>query len=420
MNAPPPPDPSRPDPTRVVFCQNCGKPLGAADRRVVGQAVFCEPCLADRLAGASAPAASMPGSAPGIPYPPTPSIPGVPNPGLAALLGLIPGVGAMYNGQYAKGIVHLVIFTVLVSLANQANVLGILVTGWICYQVFDAYQTARSRRDGLPLPNPFGLNDIGERMGFGKGWSTAPSATPGPVAAAYAEPPSPPPGAYTPSAGATAFTEAAATGARNPVASVWEAPRTAYGGSYDEVPPTPPPVTPYAPLPPDLNPNLAGANRFPAMAVVLIALGTLFLVGNIGIFQGFPVQHLMPLVIIGLGVWFFVRRMTTAGQSLADDGSSTYRLRLLSALRGPVWIVLVGILYFLADFHILGWDRSWPLFIILAGVMAMLQRTAFFSPIPPLASPYATPASPVSPAYPAPGVSATPADTTTADRPGEA
>ncbi len=37
---------------------------------------------------------------------------------------------------------------------------------------FEAYHTAVARRDGLPLPNAFGFNDIGERMGFGKSWGT--------------------------------------------------------------------------------------------------------------------------------------------------------------------------------------------------------------------------------------------------------
>ena len=31
---------------------------------------------------------------------------------------------------------------------------------------FEAYHTARCRRDGLPLPNPFGLNDLGHKLGF--------------------------------------------------------------------------------------------------------------------------------------------------------------------------------------------------------------------------------------------------------------
>ena len=42
-------------------------------------------------------------------FPPVASA-SAPNPGLAALLGLIPGVGAMYNGQYAKGVIHLIVF----------------------------------------------------------------------------------------------------------------------------------------------------------------------------------------------------------------------------------------------------------------------------------------------------------------------
>ncbi|HEY3645339.1 MAG TPA: hypothetical protein VGM16_08380, partial [Gammaproteobacteria bacterium] len=107
----------------------------------------------------------------------------LPNPGLAALLGLIPGVGAMYNEQYAKGVVHLIVFVILVSLASDVNgVFGLLVAGWIFYMAIEAHHTARAKREGTPLPNPFGLNDIGERFGFGKAWpgsSANPMGTPG-------------------------------------------------------------------------------------------------------------------------------------------------------------------------------------------------------------------------------------------------
>ena len=43
---------------------------------------------------------------------------GTPNPAAAAVLGLIPGVGAMYNGQFFKGLIHVVIFAVLVSITR--------------------------------------------------------------------------------------------------------------------------------------------------------------------------------------------------------------------------------------------------------------------------------------------------------------
>ena len=41
-----------------------------------------------------------------------------------------------------------------------------------------------------------------------------------------------------------------------------------------------------------------------------------------------------------------------------------------------VWVGLVtGLLFFLDEFTPLKWGHSWPLFIILAGVMTVLQRT---------------------------------------------
>ena len=43
---------NHPDRERVAFCQNCGKPLCQECTRTVGSAVYCEPCLAAKLAGA--------------------------------------------------------------------------------------------------------------------------------------------------------------------------------------------------------------------------------------------------------------------------------------------------------------------------------------------------------------------------------
>ena len=166
----------------VAFCQHCGKPLNNETVRRVGSAVYCEPCLEARLSGNPAvdPAAASQGYLPVNPG--GPGAPGawprgsaaIPNPGLAALLGFIPGVGAMYNEQYAKGIVHLLIFAMLVSLSNASGLFGILVFGWVIYMVIEAHHTARARRDGTPLPNPFGLNEVGDRLGFGRAWPTGP------------------------------------------------------------------------------------------------------------------------------------------------------------------------------------------------------------------------------------------------------
>jgi len=76
------------------------------------------------------------------------------SPPLAFILGLIPGVGAIYNGQYAKGLVHAVIFGLLVtaissdSLHGFKPMLGILIGVFEFYMALEAYHTARKREAG--------------------------------------------------------------------------------------------------------------------------------------------------------------------------------------------------------------------------------------------------------------------------------
>lgn len=76
------------------------------------------------------------------------------SPGLAFGLGLIPGVGAIYNGQYAKGLTHVVIFGLFISiLANGPDrgytpLLALLMVGFCCYMPFEAYHTALRRQRG--------------------------------------------------------------------------------------------------------------------------------------------------------------------------------------------------------------------------------------------------------------------------------
>ena len=353
---------NHPERERVSFCQSCGKPLCGECTRVVGAGVFCEPCLAARLAAADAGIphySAVPGSG-------APPVPGTPNPGLAALLGLIPGVGAMYNGQYAKGVVHLIVFAVLVSLADAHGAFGILVAGWVFYQIFEAYHTARARRDGTPLPNPFGLNDVGERFGFGKAWPTAAGASSQ--------------GGATPAAPFGEVPNSAA-------APNWSAPAYTYAEApVPPVPPYGPPMPPFTESYPSSYTDIPAqpANRFPAGAIWLIALGLLFFFGSSGFLVHFPIQRLIPFLLISLGVWLFFHKMTSAGQSLMDDGSPGYRLRIFRALRGAVWLILVGVLFFMDSFYILSWERSWPLFIIVAGLMGIAERSAYnaAAPIP--------------------------------------
>jgi len=405
----------QPDPQqRHSFCQICGRAVATEADRLAGNAFPCGLCNEVKLAAPASTGYVYPGADPSSagsvppipPVPPVGFVPSVdaPNPGLAALLGLIPGVGAMYNGQYAKGIVHLIVFAVLSSLVDSNGIFLLFVFGWVAYQSIEAHHTARARRDGTPLPNPFGLNDIGDRLGFGKSWPT-----PG-------TPPVPPAG--------PAATQAPPTGApyQAPPSTSWgppwEAPRYTPPPPYTAytAPPNPPYAPPYQPVtPPFDGPGYAPydptmgieppplRNRFPAGAIWLIALGTLFLLNTSGIFRGLNFRLFLPLLFIGIGVWTFVHKMTQSGQGLTDDGSPEYRIRIFRAARGAVWMILLGVIFFLADFNILSWGRSWPLFLILAGVMAFLERALYAGvrPNPPSYPGYGYPPAPPAAAAPA-------------------
>jgi hypothetical protein len=77
------------------------------------------------------------------------------NPGFAFLLGLIPGVGAIYNGQYAKGLIHVVVLGLLITITNSHDLnggfevlFGLSIAAWFFYMAFEAYHTARRRMMG--------------------------------------------------------------------------------------------------------------------------------------------------------------------------------------------------------------------------------------------------------------------------------
>ncbi len=394
----------------AAYCQNCGKPLDQESMRVVGPAVYCEACLAARLSGApeSATSAGAPPAAAWAAGTWTPK--SAPNPALAALLGLIPGVGAMYNEQYAKGLFHLVIFVAVIKLSDVSGFFGVFVAGWVFYMAIEAHHTAKARRDGTPLPNPFGLNELGERLGFNKSWAVPGQPAAGTAAGAYP----PPASAYVPpvepvygAAANSAYAPPVAT-PYGPPAGTWGSPAEAYdpaaayaagaanspygqqygpvyGAGYGPgyVPPVQSPYgVPYAPMPPLTGVDPAyvpKANRFPAGAVWLIGLGTIFLLSTTGIFHTVFGWTLVGFVLIGLAVWVFVKKMMDTGSSLANDGTAGYPIRIVRSLCFSVWIFTVGVLLLANEYDVVPWRKSWPLFIILAGVMALLQRAAYNS-----------------------------------------
>jgi hypothetical protein len=397
---------NHPDRERAAFCQNCGKPLCSECARGVGSSVFCEPCLIARVAGGPPPGFGFAPGAPPIP----PAQPGEPNPTIAALLGIIPGAGAMYNGQYAKGIVHLIVFVILISLADGGPLM-LFALGWICYMMMEAHHTARARRDGALLPNPFGLNDIGERMGFGNAWSPRGSSAPGNTYPPHASAT----GAAQTSAAGTTYSAGESQFHTGPDGSqTYTAPGTYFrqGPDGSQTFATPGGL-PYAdaagaqppPPPPGWNaphdPFYAGSNldRFPAGAGWLIGLGLFFLAGSTRYFHVLRGRLVGPLALIALGVWVFFRKMTEAGQTMENDGTPQYRWRLNQALSRSVWLVLLGVVALLHMTQHLNFSRALPFCMIAFGIVLLLQRTGHPGPFygPPI-----YPAQPVAPAAPPP------------------
>ena len=137
----------------TAYCQNCGKALCAACVRNGGNGqLLCEPCYVAWQ---------------NVQQPFVVSTAGGPNPSVAAVLGVIPGVGAMYNGQYFKGLIHVVIFVVIISITTHYGLFGLFIPAWVLYQSFEAFHTAKAIRDGQPLPDPLGLNEVGNWLNLG-------------------------------------------------------------------------------------------------------------------------------------------------------------------------------------------------------------------------------------------------------------
>jgi hypothetical protein len=140
------------------YCRNCGKPMCAGCTREVKGALYCEDCLGTLVAASPA---ALP--------------PGINHPGAALALGIIPGLGAVYNGEYMKALIHVVVFAALIGAVTAAGnsdsggaytaICIVLLVAFICYMPIDAYRVAKLRQsgggaaplfEGAPVNQPIG------------------------------------------------------------------------------------------------------------------------------------------------------------------------------------------------------------------------------------------------------------------------
>jgi len=123
------------------YCRQCGKALCPECTREVGGALYCETCLSSIVSAA-------PGARGGSGS----------HPGVALALGFIPGLGAVYNGEYVKALIHVAVFGGIIALLNMDlpggayyAFLGIGLGCFYFYMPIEAYRTAKARRMGQPL-----------------------------------------------------------------------------------------------------------------------------------------------------------------------------------------------------------------------------------------------------------------------------
>ena len=147
--------PSIPENPIVGYCRACGKALDSTTVHTSQGTIYC----AEHVPSSPPPfeATDSPYASPYTAATSPPIARSDVSPGVAFVLGLIPGVGAIYNGQYAKGLIHVFIVGMLITLVSGNDVsgfeplFGMLIPAFFAYMAFEAYHTAKQRRLGLPV-----------------------------------------------------------------------------------------------------------------------------------------------------------------------------------------------------------------------------------------------------------------------------
>src|SRR5215470_6325427 len=154
------------------FCRNCGKAMCADCARPVREVLYCENCLAAGMGVAPPPAPADPYSQPSYSQPgyvPSAAVPppqvGSGRGAVAFVLGMFPGLGAVYNGEYNKALIHIVVFAAMILGLASDDVgegakafLGILLGGFVLYMAFDSMRVAQAKATGQPNEDP--LNNL--------------------------------------------------------------------------------------------------------------------------------------------------------------------------------------------------------------------------------------------------------------------
>ena len=122
------------------------------------------------------------------------------------------------------------------------------------------------------------------------------------------------------------------------------------------------------------------AAKVPVGAVILIGLGVLFLLHTMGFWE-FGFERFWPLIIVFVGAWTFYRNWERSNRTCTCGRCRT------RWLMGPSMVLLTGVLILLQTTDVAHLDRTWPAWILMVGVVKLLQSTAstqgHVGPMPP-------------------------------------
>jgi hypothetical protein len=114
------------------FCTTCSKPLCAECSHHIKGKCYCQDCLV-RGAEWAATAKDLSVSAG--------------SPKKAAWCALIPGMGAVYNGEYLKAVTYFAVFAALCVMGDNIHgIFGFGASVFMIFTIFDAYRTAQAKR----------------------------------------------------------------------------------------------------------------------------------------------------------------------------------------------------------------------------------------------------------------------------------
>ena len=145
--------------------------------------------------------------------------------------------------------------------------------------------------------------------------------------------------------------------------------------------------------PPSSIPGVSGdrteSAKIPVAAVVLIALGVLFLINTA---FDFSLHRYWPLILIALGVYSFAKNWGLLGGY--QPGCVCERCRTRK-LMGPAMLVTIGVLFLLQETSSIDFGKTWPAILLVIGVVKLVQSNASWTghtgPLPPGSYPPAPP-----------------------------